>query len=155
MRVCIVGGGKVGYYLSKTLMEHGHDPIIIEIDEHTCSRLADQLELPVIHGDGTLVEILDLARAGGCGALVGVTGRDETNLVACQLAKKVFGIKKTVARVNNPKNSEVLKMLGVDITVSSTDSTQAANTPKSSRANSPSICGFFNVVGLMFPFPEP
>lgn len=122
MRVCIIGGGKVGYYLSKTLMEHGHDPIIIEINEHACSRLADNLDLPVIHGDGTLVEILELARAGGCGALVGVTGRDETNLIACQLAKKVFGIKKTVARVNNPKNSEVLKMLGVDITVSSTDS---------------------------------
>ena len=94
MRVCIIGGGKVGYYLSKTLMEHGHDPIIIEINEHACSRLADNLDLPVIHGDGTLVEILELARAGGCGALVGVTGRDETNLIACQLAKKVFGIKR-------------------------------------------------------------
>lgn len=122
MRVCIIGGGKVGYYLSKTLLEHGHEPIIIEMDERACARLADNLDLPVIHGDGTLVEILELARAGGCQALVGVTGRDETNLIACQLAKRVFGIKKTVARVNNPKNSEVLKVLGVDITVSSTDS---------------------------------
>ena len=34
MRVCVVGGGKVGFYLSKTLMEHGHEPIMIEIDEH-------------------------------------------------------------------------------------------------------------------------
>ena len=121
MRVCIVGGGKVGYYLSKTLMEHGHEPIIIESDEHACSQLADSLDFPVVHGDGTLVEILEIAKVGSCQALVGVTGKDEANLIACQLAKKVFGIKKTVARVNNPKNTPVLKELGVDIAVSSTD----------------------------------
>ena len=121
MRVCIVGGGKVGYYLSKTLMEHGHEPIIIEIDERTCSQLADSLDFPVIHGDGTLVEMLEIAKVDGCQALIGVTGKDEVNLIACQLAKKVFGVKKTVARVNNPKNAPVLKELGVDIAVSSTD----------------------------------
>ena len=121
MRVCIVGGGKVGYYLSKTLMEHGHEPIIIEIDERTCSQLADSLDFPVIHGDGTLVEMLEIAKVDGCQALIGVTGKDEANLIACQLAKKVFGVKKTVARVNNPKNAPVLKELGVDIAVSSTD----------------------------------
>ena len=121
MRVCIVGGGKVGYYLSKTLMEHGHEPIIIESDEHACSQLADSLDFPVVHGDDTLVEILEIAKVGSCQALVGVTGKDEVNLIACQLAKKVFGIKKTVARVNNPKNTPVLKELGVDIAVSSTD----------------------------------
>ena len=121
MRVCVVGGGKVGFYLSKTLMEHGHEPIMIEIDEHACARLADNLDFPVVHGDGTLVEILELAKIGNCQALIGVTGRDESNLIACQLAKKVFGVKKTVARVNNPKNARVLKQLGVDIAVSSTD----------------------------------
>ena len=117
MRVCVVGGGKVGFYLSKTLMEHGHEPIMIEIDEHACARLADNLDFPVVHGDGTLVEILELAKIGNCQALIGVTGRDESNLIACQLAKKVFGVKKTVARVNNPKNARVLKQLGVDSTV--------------------------------------
>lgn len=121
MRVCIVGGGKVGYYLSKTLMEHGHEPVIIELDEQTCSHLAENLDFPVVHGDGTLVEILEIAKVDSCQALVGVTGKDEVNLIACQLAKKVFGVKKTIARVNNPKNTPVLKELGVDIAVSSTD----------------------------------
>ncbi len=121
MRVCIVGGGKVGYYLSKTLMEHGHEPVIIELDEQTCSHLAENLDFPVVHGDGTLVEILEIAKVDSCQALVGVTGKDEANLIACQLAKKVFGVKKTIARVNNPKNTPVLKELGVDIAVSSTD----------------------------------
>ena len=121
MRVYIVGGGKIGYYLSKTLMEHGHEPVIIELDEQTCSHLAENLDFPVVHGDGTLVEILEIAKVDSCQALVGVTGKDEANLIACQLAKKVFGVKKTIARVNNPKNTPVLKELGVDIAVSSTD----------------------------------
>lgn len=47
--------------------------------------------------------------------MVAVTGRDEDNLIVCQLAKQVFKVKRTVARVNNPKNAAVLKKLGVDI----------------------------------------
>lgn len=121
MHICIVGGGKVGFYLAKTLLEHGHEPVVIEETENTCQRLANSLDIPVIHGDGTLVEILRMARLDQCKALIGVTGRDENNLIACQLAKRVFGVKKTVARVNNPKNAPVLKQLGVDIAVSSTD----------------------------------
>ncbi|MEG0803814.1 MAG: NAD-binding protein [Pygmaiobacter sp.] len=121
MHICIVGGGKVGFYLAKTLLEHGHEPVVIENDEVTCQRLANSLDISVIHGDGTLLEILRIARLEECSALIGVTGRDENNLIACQLAKQVFGVKKTVARVNNPKNAPVLKQLGVDIAVSSTD----------------------------------
>lgn len=121
MRVCVVGGGKVGYYLSKTLLEHGHDPVLIEKDPMLCSHVADSLDLRVIYGDGTVVEVLESAGVGSCGALVAVTGRDENNLVACQLAKEVFHVRRTVARVNNPKNAPILKQLGVDIAVSATD----------------------------------
>ncbi|MEG1153691.1 MAG: TrkA family potassium uptake protein [Ruthenibacterium sp.] len=121
MRVCIVGGGKLGYYLAKTLREHGHVPVLVEENETTCAQIADSLEMTVIHGDGTKPEVLESVQLEECQALVAVTGRDENNLVACQLAKQVFHVKKTVARVNNPKNASVLKMLGVDIAVSSTD----------------------------------
>lgn len=121
MRICIVGGGKIGYYLAKTLMEHGHRPVLIELKEDLCRRVSDDLDLSVIHGDGTKPEVLAGADLFSCSALVAVMGRDENNLIACQLAKEVFGVKKTVARVNNPKNAAVLKQLGVDIAVSSTD----------------------------------
>ena len=121
MRVCIVGGGKVGYYLAKTLLEHGHTPMVIELSSELCCHLADSLDLHVILGDGTVAEVLESAHLETCEAMVAVTGRDENNLVACQLAKKVFGVKRTVARVNNPKNAEILKQLGVDIAVSATD----------------------------------
>lgn len=121
MRVCIVGGGKLGYYLTKTLLEHGHSPTVVELDLITCEHIANNLDIPVIHGDGTMIEVLESAAIEGCSAFVAASGRDEDNLIACQLAKRVFKIKKTVARVNNPKNASVLKQLGVDIAVSATD----------------------------------
>lgn len=121
MKICIIGGGKVGFYLAKSLLEHGHTPIVIESRPRDCEKLADTLDIPVICGDGTTLEALEAAGCAGCAALVAVSGDDQTNLIACQLAKKVFGLPKTVARVNNPKNTEVLRQLGVDIPVSSTD----------------------------------
>lgn len=119
--ICIVGGGKVGFYMAKTLLEHGHRPTVIESQPHFCERVANRLDIPVLCGDGTTLEVLEAAGCGESYTLVAVTGNDEANLIACQLAKKVFGVKKTVARVNNPKNAQVLKSLGVDIPVSSTD----------------------------------
>lgn len=121
MKICIIGGGKVGFYLAKSLLEHGHEPVVIERQQRYCEKLADTLDIPVICGDGTTLEALEAAGCAGCAAFVAVSGNDETNLIACQLAKKVFGLPKTVARVNNPRNTEVLRRLGVDIPVSSTD----------------------------------
>ncbi len=121
MRVCIVGGGKIGYYLAKTLMEHGHTPVLIEKNDATCRADANSLDITVIHGDGSKPDVLENAGLSDCAALVAVTGRDESNLTACQLAKSIFAVKRTVARVNNPKNAKVLKELGVDTVVSSTD----------------------------------
>ncbi len=121
MQVVVVGGGKVGYYLTQTLLEHGHTPFLIEKKKEICLRVANDLDIPVICADGTSVEALESAGIRQADALIGVTGRDEDNLIACQLAKRRFGIKRTVARVNNPKNAKVMKRLGVDIPISSTD----------------------------------
>lgn len=121
MKVTIIGGGKVGYYLIKTLIEHGHEPTIIELDKKTCSSIANELDIPVICGDGTSLEVLEEADVAHTDAILAVAGQDENNLVACQLAKRIFNVKKTVARVNNPKNADVMKKLGIDNVISSTD----------------------------------
>lgn len=121
MTVIVVGGGKVGFYLAQTLIEHGHKPRIIEIRKDTCTRIANDLDVPVICGDGSTIEALESAGIEEAEALISVTGKDENNLIACQLAKKCFAVKRTVARVNNPKNMSIMKQLGVDIPISSTD----------------------------------
>jgi len=121
MKVTVIGGGKVGYYLVKTLLEHGHEPTIIEVDKKTCTLIANELDIPVICGDGTSLEVLEESRVRTSDAVIAVSGQDENNLVACQLAKKIYNVKKTVARVNNPKNAVVMKQLGVDNVIGSTD----------------------------------
>lgn len=121
MKIIIVGGGKVGYYLTKTLLEHGHHPHLIEKDRAACVHVSNDLDVPVICGDGTTIDILEAAKTRDADALIAVTGRDQDNLVACQLAKKVFCVRRTVARINNPRNAGVMKQLGVDIPISSTD----------------------------------
>ncbi len=122
MRVVVVGGGKVGFYLVETLREHGHTASIIEADREAAVKIANTLDIQVVHGDGSSLEALEAAGCAQAEVLISVTGNDEDNLVICQLAKKCFDIPRTVARVNNPKNTAVMKRLGVDIPVSTTDS---------------------------------
>ncbi len=93
MNIVVVGGGKVGYYLAKTLIEHGHHPTVVEISKSTCAFIANDLDVPIICGDGTLIEILETADIKNCDALISVTGKDENNLISCQLAKIIFSTK--------------------------------------------------------------
>ena len=121
MKVCIAGGGKVGMYLAQSLLTHRHKVTIIEPQEALCRTLADTLDIPVICGDSVSFDTLRTADVASCDAFVAVTGSDEDNLIACQLAKREFGIDRTVARASNPKNRELLHTLGVDTVVCGTD----------------------------------
>ena len=120
MYIIIVGGGKVGYYLAKTLLSYKHKVIVIEPVKEMCEKVANELNIPVCNGDGTTIDILTEMNTSKADIFIAVTGRDEDNLIACQLAKRNFGVKRTIARVNNPKNIQVFERLGVDIAVSST-----------------------------------
>lgn len=120
MRVIIVGGGKLGYFATKTLKERGMDVRVIELYHDRCEDIANSLDVPVICADGTTVESLAKAGAGKADALLAVTGTDQDNIVACELGKHRFNIKKVISRANNPKNIEIMKMLGADIAVCST-----------------------------------
>lgn len=122
MKVTIVGGGKVGYYLVRTLIEHKHEPAVIERNKAVCEHIANEMDIPIICGDATRLDILEAADVQDSGAIVSVTGSDETNLIVCQLAKKKFGVPKTVAKSNNPKNVPVMRALGIDNVINSTDS---------------------------------
>lgn len=121
MKILIVGGGKIGFYLAKTLSEKGCGVSIIETDYSVSRNIADVLDVSVVLGDGTSVDVLRKAGAEECDTLIAITGRDEANLVICQIAKRVFKIPKTVGKVNSPKNVSNMKALGVDIAISSTD----------------------------------
>lgn len=121
MYIIIVGGGKVGYYLTKTLLSEGHETLLIEKDPEKTELFVEQFGAVVVAGDGAEAAILAQAGAARADVVIAVTGEDEDNLVVCQVAKSKFHVGRTIARVNNPKNEYLFRMLGVDITVSQTD----------------------------------
>jgi len=119
--VIVVGGGTVGYYLSRDLVERGHEVTLIEKDAKRADWLETQLGSIVMRGDGCEVRFLAQTGIERADAIIAVTADDEDNLIALQMAKRHFLVKKTIARVNNPTNVEIFKTLGVDEAVSATD----------------------------------
>ena len=120
MYVIVVGGGKVGYYLTKQLLSEGHEVLLLEKDRRRQAALAEQMGEVVMQGDGCEVRIMSEAGFGRADVIVAVTGDDEDNLVICQMAKRKFEAPRTVARVNDPDNLALFEKLGIDTTVSST-----------------------------------
>jgi trk system potassium uptake protein TrkA len=120
MYVIVVGGGKVGYYLAKELLAENHEVLVIEQDGAKCERIAEELGDIVLRGDGCEAATMEIAGFGRADMVIAVTGDDEDNLVSCQVAKTMFNVPRTVARLNNPKNQEIFRLLGIDTTVSAT-----------------------------------
>jgi trk system potassium uptake protein TrkA len=115
--VLVIGGGKVGYYLTKELIDSGHEVVLMEKDRDRANQIADEIGSIVIAHDGCEGTYLAQAGANRADIVAAVTGDDEDNLVICQMAKHHFDVPRTIARVNNPKNEE---HLGVDELISPT-----------------------------------
>ncbi len=120
MRMIIVGGGQAGRSLARLLLER-HEVCLIEKDAARCRELADDLDAAIFPGDGTNVAVLEAAGARNAGCVMAVTGVDQDNLVTAQLAQGHFSAKKVIARVNDPRNAETFRALGIQDVVSSTE----------------------------------
>jgi trk/ktr system potassium uptake protein len=118
--VLVIGGGKVGYYLTKELIDSGHEVVLMEKDRDRANQIADEIGSIVISHDGCEGKYLAEAGANRADIVAAVTGDDEDNLVICQMAKHHFDVPRTIARVNNPKNEDLFKHLGVDELISPT-----------------------------------
>jgi trk system potassium uptake protein TrkA len=121
MYFIIVGGGRLGYHLLKALLNEGHEVLVLEKDARICKTITDELGSVCFRGDGCEAATLAEVGTGRADMLVAVTGDDEDNLVACQVAKHKHNVPRTIARIRNPQNAAFFKKLGVDVTVSSTD----------------------------------
>ncbi|MGQ9523534.1 MAG: potassium channel family protein [Armatimonadota bacterium] len=121
MYIIIVGGGKVGYYLTKALSQEGHEVLLIERDPRRVAQLTEELGELVMLGYGDELRTLEQAGAARADAIVAVTGGDEDNLVICQIARKRYHIPRVIARVNFPKNRILFERFGIEHVVSSTE----------------------------------
>ncbi len=121
MYIIIVGAGAVGYGLAMELSNpkrHDHEVVLIERDRRRALALREEVGELVVQGDGTEVTFLESIGTGRADLLIAVTGGDGANLVSCQVAKHWFHVGRTIARVNNPRNERLFRMLGIDSTVS-------------------------------------
>ena len=121
MYIVISGGGKVGEYLASVLLQSDNDVAIIEADLVTADRLSVALQgrYLVIHGDGCDSKYQEDAGIRRADVFVATTGRDDNNLVSCEIAQRVFNVPRCIARVNSPKNLRIFKEVGIE-SVSST-----------------------------------
>ncbi|MGH7666483.1 MAG: potassium channel family protein [Candidatus Dormibacteria bacterium] len=120
--VIVIGAGKVGFYLTRHLLEAGYEVALIEKDPARAALVSAQLgSCSSLVGDGDEMAFLATSGIERADVVAAVTGDDEDNLIACQLAKRQFRVPRTIARVNNPRNVQLFHQLGVDVAVSATE----------------------------------
>ena len=122
MYILIAGGGKVGRNLTKDLLAIGHEVTMIEQRADRYHSLEEEFEHVVQHGDATELHVLERCGVRRAGLVVAVTGDDEDNIIVCQVARDGYGVERTVARVNDPRNQEAFDLLGISPTVCATTS---------------------------------
>ena len=122
MYIIIGGGGEIGYYLTKSLLNQGHEVLLLEKGRTRFKGLAEELGQAVVRGDACEARTMEEVGASRADVVIAVTGEDEDNLVICQMAKQHFKVGRTIARLNNPKHELIFQKLGIDITVSPTRS---------------------------------
>jgi trk system potassium uptake protein TrkA len=121
MYILVIGSGKVGYQLIRALMAEEHEVLAIDVDPARCAQLIDEMGSVALVGDGSEVGVLREAGANRADVLIAATGADEDNLVACQIAKHMFHVGRTIALINDSRNEALFEQLGVDVTVSTSD----------------------------------
>ena len=121
MYVIITGAGKVGWNLARELIAKDREVTLIESDHARYRVVEEELEHAVQYGDATELWVLERAGIQRADLVIAVTGDDEDNILICQVAKEKYGVQRIVARVNNPRNLQHFRLLGVQPAVSATD----------------------------------
>ena len=121
MYVIIAGAGKVGWNLARELIAKDREVTLIESDHGRYRTVEAELEHAAQYGDATEMWVLERAGIQRADLVIAVTGDDEDNILICQVAKEKYGCERIVARVNNPRNLDHFKLLGIQPAVSATD----------------------------------
>ncbi len=123
MRVILLGGGETVetiYFLARLFVRRGYDVTIVNPYDAEAEMLARRVKATVLLGDGSDPNILEEAGARQADLVLSLTPQDPDNLVACQVAQKLYGVPRTLALVNDPENEQVFRQLGITEVFSST-----------------------------------
>jgi len=121
MQILVLGAGKVGWNLTRELIEKGHDVTLVERDRDRYLTVEQEIERRIQYGDASELWVLERAGIEDAEMVIAVTGDDEDNILICQVAKEKYGVERIIARVNNPRNRQHFELLGITPLVSATD----------------------------------
>ncbi|HYP41827.1 MAG TPA: NAD-binding protein [Chloroflexia bacterium] len=114
MKIVILGSGRVGARLAQLMDADGHQVSVIDADPVSLSRLPEDFGGQVIVGTGIDVDVLKSAGIESADAFAAVTNFDNTNIMACEVAKEIFGVKKVLARIYDPGRESLYHELGLE-----------------------------------------
>ena len=124
MKIVILGAGRIGGSLARNLSNSNYEVCIVDEDKNKLSDLEDKLDIMTVEGHASHLNTLKKSGLDNETTLLAVTSNDEVNIVACQLAKKVFKVKKTICRFRDDVYFEQLSVFGegvLDIPISPED----------------------------------
>ena len=121
MYAVIAGAGKVGRNLARELIGKDHEVTLVESNRSRYLALEEELEHAIQYGDATELWVLERAGIQRADLAIAVTGDDEDNMLFCQVAKEKYLCDRVIARVNNPRNHNHFRLLGIQPAVSATD----------------------------------
>ena len=121
MYAIIIGGDRLGHNLAKALIAESYEVLVVEKKPELVERINTELGSVAITGDGCEGKILENAGARRADIFIALTGEDEDNLVACQIAKHYFKIPRTIARVLDERNEQLFKKMGIDVAINTTN----------------------------------
>lgn len=112
--VVIVGCGRLGSLLANRLSRAGHDVVVIDREESSFEALTADFSGFHLAGDATQRSVLEAAKLADADVLIATSHEDNANLMVAQVASRLFGVPKVLARVYDPKRQEVYARLGID-----------------------------------------
>jgi len=123
MNVVICGGGRTGTQLASTLLNQGHDIRLTERREDVISQLHRELPTEaIVVGHSIDPKIMVLAGIKKAQVVAACTANDAANLAICYVARKVFNVGRTIARINNPRNAWLFnEQFNVDVSLNQAD----------------------------------
>jgi trk system potassium uptake protein TrkA len=113
LNVVIIGCGRVGAFLAGLLDTSGETVTIVDLDRAAFLHLPREFNGTTLLGDGTDLDVLRQAGAEQADTFLALTQGDNRNIMAAQIAEKIFGIKKVIAKVNDPIRAYTYRQQGL------------------------------------------
>lgn len=110
---CIVGCGSLGAHLAKNLSDKGAEVLVIDKNKKSFKKLGQNFGGMTVEGDATDLEFIAELEIKKVAKLVAVTGTDNINLMVCQIANELYGLR-VIARLYNSERESIYREFGID-----------------------------------------